>query len=571
MALWIYLVLGMALVSSAAACDFTGDLDRDGVIEELNLVRSVDGELCLTALGREVIPLTISGVPTTLADLTGDGYLELANAVEILCDGRTLAAWIARSDRAYGEVWNSGADLRNVWDAEIDDLDGDGRCEIIGQSYHYGGTLPHVYECIGDNSFTQLWHADTLWVQSLNAVCTGDTDGDGQREIIAGDCGTLARVFMWESIGDDAFAASQLNFTQGSYDGVIKDVLTGDTDRDSAQEILVATGSSTDGSAVGIYEHTGGPGVNTYTARYVYETVSYLFGIETGDSDNDGNEEIVLNVGGFTGYPMYVRRLEYNPALGGYEHKQTEPGPLGLPLSTAIADLDGDGENELIMGGAIPTGGMVHIFHAHADDAFTLLWTTDFNINGNVIDLCVGPTNMYGYPTIISASFEGQIDVIGYNGETFVRHTELGAPLYVGHPPRSIQSAFVDEGDLLTDLVAGLSGADQVRMYEGADMAGIAGEITARARGPRLWIAGANPSSAPVTIGCAANGRAALTVHDIGGRVVRRLHPGVSTGGMRWAGWDGRDERGRLVPAGAYYCRLATAAGISTAPVMRVR
>ena len=300
----------LALAGSATAGTFRADLDGDGLIEELLFIHSKDGELFLAAPGRAVDPLALTDSPTGFADLNGDGYADLVASGEILCDGRALVAWIGREARSYGEVWNSGGDLRNVWDAEIDDLDGDGHAEIIGQSYHYGGTLPHVYECTGDNSFEQRWHADTLWVQSLNAVCTGETDGDGQREIIAGDCGTLARVFMWESTGDDQFAYSQLNFTQGSYDGVIKDVLTGDTDLDGAREILVATGSATDGSAVGIYEHTGGPGVNTYTERYVYETVSYLFGFETGDSDNDGNEEIILNLGGFTGYPMYLRRIE---------------------------------------------------------------------------------------------------------------------------------------------------------------------------------------------------------------------------------------------------------------------
>jgi hypothetical protein len=48
--------------------------------------------------------------------------------------------------------------------------------------------------------------------------------------------------------------------------------------------------------------------------------------------------------------------------------------------------------------------------------------------------------------------------------------------------------------------------------------------------------------------------QAAVTIHDVAGRRLRRL--GVAAGGSTWLDWDGRDDSGKLVPAGVYFVHL---------------
>lgn len=73
-----------------------------------------------------------------------------------------------------------------------------------------------------------------------------------------------------------------------------------------------------------------------------------------------------------------------------------------------------------------------------------------------------------------------------------------------------------------------------------------------------LRLGGANPSrttaSLRYTIG--KPGPARLLVYDATGREVRTLASGSANAGRYSASWDGRDDAGRLVPAGVYYCRL---------------
>lgn len=72
-----------------------------------------------------------------------------------------------------------------------------------------------------------------------------------------------------------------------------------------------------------------------------------------------------------------------------------------------------------------------------------------------------------------------------------------------------------------------------------------------------------NPFRSSVAIPFAPGGAARggggvrLTIHDAAGRCVRVLHDGPAGAEREVARWDGRDERGRNLPAGVYFTRLA--------------
>lgn len=53
-----------------------------------------------------------------------------------------------------------------------------------------------------------------------------------------------------------------------------------------------------------------------------------------------------------------------------------------------------------------------------------------------------------------------------------------------------------------------------------------------------------------------AGGHVALDIHDLAGRVMRRVARGTEFAGEHAALWDGRDEAGHPVASGAYYARL---------------
>jgi len=69
----------------------------------------------------------------------------------------------------------------------------------------------------------------------------------------------------------------------------------------------------------------------------------------------------------------------------------------------------------------------------------------------------------------------------------------------------------------------------------------------------------------------ACSGPVALTVHDVSGRLVRRLEAGPRSVGRHDARWDGTDVRGRRVPAGVYFVRLSADGKVMTGRLTLVR
>ncbi|HKA24985.1 MAG TPA: S8 family serine peptidase [Candidatus Eisenbacteria bacterium] len=61
-----------------------------------------------------------------------------------------------------------------------------------------------------------------------------------------------------------------------------------------------------------------------------------------------------------------------------------------------------------------------------------------------------------------------------------------------------------------------------------------------------------------------------VSVFDVNGRLVKRLAFGAYPAGRHAARWDGTNEGGRAAPAGIYWCRLVTAAGVLEKRLVRL-
>jgi hypothetical protein len=81
------------------------------------------------------------------------------------------------------------------------------------------------------------------------------------------------------------------------------------------------------------------------------------------------------------------------------------------------------------------------------------------------------------------------------------------------------------------------------------------------------------PARGPVTLAITAAGSGAQTVeiHDVTGRLVRRLTGGWQPSGTRLLVWDGRDDGGSPLPSGVYLATARTAGVIARAHVTLLR
>jgi flagellar hook assembly protein FlgD len=82
-----------------------------------------------------------------------------------------------------------------------------------------------------------------------------------------------------------------------------------------------------------------------------------------------------------------------------------------------------------------------------------------------------------------------------------------------------------------------------------------------------------NPFRGTTSIGfeLAHRGAVDLGVYAVNGRRIRTLVREVREAGVFRIAWDGRDDHGSLVPAGAYFVRLAAEGRVERESVIRLK
>jgi hypothetical protein len=466
-----------------------------------------------------LIPLLLTAAQF---DLDGDGIAEPARGVltDRDADGSfdppgPPAAPVEDDDSLeFQPAWTSGTVLNNQWDATCGYLDHDSLLDIVG--HHWNPNQLHVFEADGSGSYRHVWQqAESMPPASYVSVTAGDPDDDGVPEIIGADGSTLGKVVVFENLGNDTWG-SPCVFSAARNER-IRTVRVADTDQDDTNEIVVITGN-TDGGGVYIFEHSGPAGTHSYALRHHYSTVSYLFQGEIGDADNDGYPEVLLGVGGMHGFPMYIRRIVYDPAGRSYSHKLFQSSVIGLHLSPIASDIDSSGNHELVVGSSGDPAGQLHAFKYVGDDSFQPLCSSGFATSGNLIAVQAGAFAGFARPVVCAAAFSGLVHCVVADQAVWRMVGSISPG--TGAAIRSIDVA----RDVRDELILAESApSDFASVYRRAGTQGIDRAAVQPVR-PGLAVV---PNPTPGTIRLSAPAGARFSVIDAAGRLVARLPAGA--------------------------------------------
>ncbi|MFH1861244.1 MAG: T9SS type A sorting domain-containing protein [bacterium] len=331
------------------------------------------------------------------ADLTGDNVTEILlttyGTVNPYSEG-----WLHAWDGAGNALPNYPLHLTGAAPGTpaIGDLDGDGDVEIVQGTWNY----LYVFNAIG-TSFPN-WPISLYVTQ---AAALEDLDGNGDLEIIVPSSTTM-RVYNHDTSVFPGFPVS------GAHDLTAAAVgdLEGDGDLEIVAGSFVASGSASD--YVYAWHHNGSPvsGFPVTTAGSVKVPPALV------DLDGDGTLEIVADCWSQTGTDfLYV-----------WSHMgQPEPGwPLNIAYirlsSPSVADLDGDGDLEIIVGGmsSSPPGEKVYAYHHDATPVAGFPVVLPNSSYGNVNSTCtVGNIDGDDYPEIVIKAVN-YIFALNHDGST---------------------------------------------------------------------------------------------------------------------------------------------------------
>jgi hypothetical protein len=421
------------------------------------------------------------------------------------------------------------------------DLDEDGTPDVVAPNE--GTDDVSVWLNQGDGSFGP--RADSGVGNTPSCVFGEDFDNDGLVDLATADIAS-GTVTVKRNLGGGTLAAG----TTLPAGVTTRQVVGGDFDGDNDVD-LAATSNGT--SQVMLWENTPGGWVRTVLPA----VFPGAFAIDAADLDGDGDIDLAVTcqavdslailkntAGAFTvsgwyrtgdgpwdlrGNDMdgdgdydlvtvtsFNNRLQVliNDGNGGFPTR-TGFFPGSFPLGVYVADLDGDGDQDALSanfnGGSITT------------------WLNDgalgFTLNAT---LNVDRTGSYAWAHDLDG--DGDLDISAVD--------EIGDWLYVWFNDPAVGSPVIAGGD----------------------------------DGPRLT---ARPNPAPsggiVTLVVTGVGdRAVVSVHDVAGRLVRRLHEGPLPEGGAVA-WDGRGADGARVAAGAYVVSAIGPRGRGAVTVQRLR
>lgn len=234
-----------------------------------------------------------------------------------------------------------------------------------------------------------------------SAAQVGDFNKDGRDDIFLGSfIGKDYRVFLSEEGKPSIFDGEFLNLA-GSEDNTF-DIELADFNGDGLLDVVVANVSTIAGNQDKIFLNLGD---GNFQESLIGNPSLETFDVTVGDIDGDGDEDIVFPVNTYIGSPGVVEILRN-------QHKET--GNIGfieevftiedknLLIASQLADLDNDGDLDLIVGGQLEN--TLLVLENDGDGNFELL--LDFKIPDGITQIIVEDLNVDGLKDIVVSSHD---------------------------------------------------------------------------------------------------------------------------------------------------------------------
>ncbi len=301
--------------------------------------------------------------------------------------------------------------------------------------------------CTGISIFTNA--ADASVGSGPQSVAIGDFNGDGNQDLATANYSSNNNVSILLGTGTGSFGAAT-NFGVGSYPF---SVAVGDFNGDGKQDLAVA---NSDSSNVSILLGTG---TGSFGAATNFAAGSGAVSVVVGDFNGDGNQDLATaNTTSDSSHFVYVLLGTGTGSFGA----ATDFAVGYRPSSVAVGDFNGDGKHDLAVANESFASMSVSILLGTGTGNFGA--ATNFGVGGDPVSVAVGDFNGDGQQDLVTANYwtRNLSILLGTGTGSFGAATDLG----VGAYPNSLAVGDFN-GDGQQDLATAKPGSNYVSILLG--------------------------------------------------------------------------------------------------------
>ncbi len=322
------------------------------------------------------IPLTADFVLSIAAgDFDADGDADLAVGVvpDVGIDDQIL---IFENDGAanFTQITALAVPTRPV-EILAADLDGDGRTDLAVSLFTPGNRVA-VFLNDGAGGFGSR---QDFFVNAVpRGLAAGDLDGDGDLDLVNTQTGVgTSRVMVLHNDGSGGFA-SMTTYDVGTFP---TEVTVGDWDADGDLDLAV---SNRNAGTISVLYNDGSGGFPTQGIEPLSAPGALAPGVAHADMDGDGAPDLLAAFEGFP--PNWGVSVLPNDGSGDFLPEQSFASPFAGPILVHPFDIEGDGDADVAL--SISPGGVGGILVYENDGSGTLAAPTAL-MTGAIFDTTV--------------------------------------------------------------------------------------------------------------------------------------------------------------------------------------
>jgi hypothetical protein len=378
---WSTLPLGGRLF---LAGDLNGDARPDLVISAFFVPTAIllnggDGHFEQSDALQGLVQSPVIGI----ADFDGDGRIDIAAAYDYtthpgdlqLAFGRGDGTFVSRRDYAQGQ---------GAAEVAVADFNLDGRPDVaIASTGGYSGQPGGVSVRLGAGDGSLLSEA-TLRAGRYTSVASGDFNGDGRPDLVATNSGSND-VTVFQGLGDGTFRELPSLVAAELPSAVLSD----DFDHDGFQDLVVLAGCGDGDCSVSRIILFAGRGDGSFWVRDRFQTFPGGFFLSRGDLNADSRNDIVVL--GFRSLQVFLADQH-----GTFDHQPVFSSYGVRVYGADIADLTGDGENDIVLPAAV-------ILPGRGDGTFGPAIVPDIPVGSNGV--AAGDFDLDGLADIVTVDY----------------------------------------------------------------------------------------------------------------------------------------------------------------------